>query len=217
MTSDITGPGDVWSEARIEWCAAFVTAWAAFPTIEKNRKATIPGKDGRPGFEYTYADLTRVVEAVKPVLTANGFAAVQSVTGIDRGIAVTTRIIHKAGWVEEFGPTVVPFNGDARTAGGAITYARRYALTAALGITTDDDVDAPPVADHVDDWHDKAWAATWVKCGKDEKLAGRVFAEALIDVGIVDDARIETEVQHDAVILRVDDKIEPDDSPGSGG
>jgi hypothetical protein len=54
---------------------------------------------------------------------------------------VETRIHHKAGHVEIFGPVLIRVVGDAKAAGSAITYARRYALCAALGIAPDEDDD----------------------------------------------------------------------------
>lgn len=39
----------------------------------------------------------------------------------------------------EFGPLVLPYGNSPQAAGSAITYARRYALVAALGLATEDD------------------------------------------------------------------------------
>lgn len=122
------------------WTEAFVRAQSEFPQINKGQKATIPTKKGGE-YEYTYAALPDVLEAVKSVLEKNGLAVAQSVAGDERSIAVETRIYHNAGHVESFGPLVLPSGGDARAAGSAITYARRYALCAALGLAPDEDDD----------------------------------------------------------------------------
>jgi len=135
------------TEPQQQWAEAFVTAWAELPPVEKTKTATIPTKTGG-SFTYTYADLATVIAAVRPVFAKHGLAVTQSAVDADEGVGIVTRIIHKGGWTETYGPTVVPFTGDARSAGGAITYARRYGLTAALGIATDDDTDAAPVQDH---------------------------------------------------------------------
>ncbi|MFH2072760.1 MAG: ERF family protein [Actinomycetota bacterium] len=135
------------TEPQQQWAEAFVTAWAELPPVEKTKTATIPTKTGG-SFTYTYADLATVIAAVRPVFAKHGLAVTQSAVDADEGVGIITRIIHKGGWTETYGPTVVPFTGDARSAGGAITYARRYGLTAALGIATDDDTDAAPIQDH---------------------------------------------------------------------
>lgn len=125
---------------RTAWAKAFVAAQAEFPAIHKGRTAEIPTKTGGK-YSYSYADLTDVLAGVRPVLAKHGLSLGQSVAGDSREVAVTTRIYHSDGWVEEFGPVVLPAGGDARSAGSAITYARRYGLTAALGISTEDDDD----------------------------------------------------------------------------
>lgn len=136
------------SDARAAWAAAFAAAQGQLPPIPKNRTAKIPLKNGGQ-FEYNYADLTDIVKAVTGVLTANGLSVAQSVAGEVGTVAVTTRIYHAGGHAEEFGPTVLEARGDARSVGSAITYARRYALAAALGISPDEDDDGALAAQAV--------------------------------------------------------------------
>jgi hypothetical protein len=65
---------------------------------------------------------------------------VQDASLCDRGVSVTTRLIHSSGQWIEFGPLTVPMSKqDAHGVGSATTYARRYGLSAALGIVADDD------------------------------------------------------------------------------
>ena len=120
------------------WYQAWVKAWAAMPAIPKTKIAKIGDK-----FSYKYADLPDILDAVRPVLTDHGFAVSQSVEALgDETVGVATRVYHQAGWVESFGPTPMPAAGDPRAVGSAITYARRYAVSAALGIASDEDTDA---------------------------------------------------------------------------
>lgn len=127
-------------EARAAWIVAFLASQADFPPITKTRTATIKTKSGSE-FSYSYADLPDILAAVQPVLMANGLGIAQSVVGELADLAVETRIYHKDGWVETFGPIHLPGGEDARAAGSAVTYARRYALCAALGIAPDEDDD----------------------------------------------------------------------------
>lgn len=128
------------SDPKAEWAAAFTAAQAAMPSIPKSKRATIETRGGG-GYSYAYADLPSIIEAIQPVLKAHGLAVAQSVTGGDGQVGVETRIYHTAGHVESFGPLHLPAGGDARSVGSAVTYARRYALCAALGIAADEDDD----------------------------------------------------------------------------
>lgn len=122
------------------WMEAFVKAQAEFPSIHKDKTATIQTKAGG-SFSYSYADLPTILEQVNPILKKHGFAVGQAVVSENGNVGVETRIYHKSGHVEVFGPLFLPSGDDARSAGSAVTYARRYSLCAALGIATDEDDD----------------------------------------------------------------------------
>lgn len=93
-----------------------------------------------PAFKSKYADLASVWEACRGPLTANGITAWQDVTTNADGIAVTTRLVHSSGQWVEFGPLVVPLmKRDAHGVGSATSYGKRYGLSAAVGIVSDDD------------------------------------------------------------------------------
>ncbi len=123
-----------------DWAEAFTAAQSDLPPVLKRHEATIPTKSGG-GYSYQYADLNDVLEAVRPVLNKHGLSISQSSVSEEGKIGVVTRIYHTSGHVETFGPLLLPAGGDARSAGSAITYARRYGLCAALGIAPDDDDD----------------------------------------------------------------------------
>lgn len=126
--------------SREAWTTAFLAAQRELPDIPKTKTAKIPTKNGGE-YSYKYADLPDVLSIARPILNKHGLSVSQSVAGDPNSVAVTTRIYHEAGHVEEFGPLVLPSGGDARAAGSAVTYARRYGLTAALGIASDEDDD----------------------------------------------------------------------------
>lgn len=136
------------------WAKAFLAAQKAMPTITKNQKATIPTKTGG-SYSYTYADLADISDAAVPVLNANGLSIAQDPVSEGNQIGVATRIYHESGHVETFGPLLLGGGSDARGAGSAVTYARRYALAAALGIVVEDDDDGaratPPEPEPVEE------------------------------------------------------------------
>lgn len=93
-----------------------------------------------PHFKSKYADLAANVEAARGPMAKHGLSVVQEPTTTERGIAVATRLLHSSGQWIQFDPLTVPLSkADAHGVGSATTYARRYALGAALGIVADDD------------------------------------------------------------------------------
>lgn len=123
--------------------AAFVAAQAELTNPHKDKTANI-----KPGFSYRYADLATILDHVRPVLARHGLAISQDVGATPEGrLAIHTTIIHgPSGDRMTFGPLVGDTGRDWQSTGGAVTYARRYALTAALGIAADDDDDATAVS-----------------------------------------------------------------------
>jgi hypothetical protein len=118
--------------------AALVAALNELPRIAKGNTAKVPMKSGGT-YSYTYADLGDVIDSVRPVLHKHGLAVMQDVTGEGRTVFVQTLILHTSGDVLRFGPISLPAGDTPQTMGSAVTYCRRYALLAALGIATEDD------------------------------------------------------------------------------
>lgn len=103
-----------------------------------------------PFLKNKYADLNSVIESVKLLLADNGLSYVQmpNTPPIEYGpaIGLTTRLMHSSGqWIEETYTMPMPSEERGKSmmqvAGSAISYARRYALSAMLGIVADEDSD----------------------------------------------------------------------------
>ena len=92
-------------------------------------------------FRSKYADLGSVWEAIKQALHSNGLAVVQLTRIHESGAPVlVTRIIHVSGeHIEGEYPLVCKDPTDPQKLVAAMTYARRAALSAALGVIADDD------------------------------------------------------------------------------
>jgi len=90
-------------------------------------------------FHSSYADLQSVWDAIRPALSKHSLAVVQG-AGSDNGSAVvTTLLMHSSGqWVQDR-LVMTPTKHDPQAMGSAITYARRYALMAMVGIAPVDD------------------------------------------------------------------------------
>jgi hypothetical protein len=107
----------------------------AFGEIESATKAA-----NNPHFKSKYADLTSVIEAIKPALVANGLFFTQQPRVNDRGVEIETVLHHSGGETYSLGCLFVPADkGNAQAFGSALTYARRYALVTAFGVPVEDD------------------------------------------------------------------------------
>jgi hypothetical protein len=96
------------------------------------------------GYGYRYADLATVLQIVRPLAARHGLCVMQEAYTADTGsVSVLTRLAHSSGQWIEAGPLtmeVQPKKGlsEAQCAGMTVTYARRYALTALMGISQED-------------------------------------------------------------------------------
>lgn len=103
-----------------------------------------------PAFNSKYADLSAVFDAVRPALTKHGLSVFQLPEHSDDALLhLTTRVMHKSGqWIE--GTASIPVGKvNAHGYGSAITYLRRYCLSAALGVVADEDDDGNKAAEAV--------------------------------------------------------------------
>lgn len=91
-------------------------------------------------YSYRYADLATAAQQAREVLVRHHLAVHQTAHGDQLGaVKVTTTVWHVSGqWIESE-PLVMPAKGGPQDVGSAISYARRYALMAFLGLATDDD------------------------------------------------------------------------------
>lgn len=95
-----------------------------------------------PFFKSKYAPLSDILSMARPILSKHGLSVLQSPSGDGQNVTVTTLITHESGeWIESEPLTLKADKATAQGAGSAITYARRYALSAMLGISSEDDDD----------------------------------------------------------------------------
>lgn len=114
------------------------TALAKFQGEVKNPTNTATN----PFFKSKYAPLNDVLNLVRPILSKNGLSVVQAPSGDGNNIIVTTTLLHSSGEYIEFPDLILKADkATAQGAGSAITYGRRYAISAILGISSEDDDD----------------------------------------------------------------------------
>ena len=93
-----------------------------------------------PFFKSKYADLASVVEAIQPHLSTNELSYIQLTIPSEKDeVQVETVLAHSSGeWIS--GIIAVPVSkSDAQGYGSALTYARRYGLSAIVGVAPEDD------------------------------------------------------------------------------
>jgi len=93
-----------------------------------------------PHFRSKYADLESVWNACRVPLTSNGLSVTQLLnTTAQQAVSVETILLHESG--EYIGSTFeIPISkADAQGFGSALTYARRYSLSAIIGIAPAED------------------------------------------------------------------------------
>lgn len=94
-----------------------------------------------PFFKSKYADLASVVEAIRAAFSANGLSYIQTLEPSDKDeVVVETTLLHASGEWISCGMLALPVSkADAQGYGSALTYARRYSLSAAVGVAPEDD------------------------------------------------------------------------------
>lgn len=113
----------------------------ALAAAQREMKAAL--KDStNPFYNSRYSDIATIWDIIREPLMSREIAIVQDAVNGERGVEVTTILLHSTGQWIEFGPLCIPLTKkDAHGIGSAITYAKRYALCAAVGIVSSDDDD----------------------------------------------------------------------------
>lgn len=112
---------------------ALVAFQADLEPVDKN--------SANPFFKSKYADFTEVKQSVQPLLKKHKLAVTQWPTTLGDKPALRTRVMHESGEYDEDTMLLVLAKQDLQGQGSGITYAKRYAFMAALGIVADEDDD----------------------------------------------------------------------------
>ncbi len=105
-----------------------------------------------PHYKNRYASLAAHMTAVRAPLGKQGLSVVQTIRTEDLStedgrippvrVCVETLLVHKSGeWMGDTASIVLPAQHTAQTVGSTVSYLRRYALAAIIGITGDEDDD----------------------------------------------------------------------------
>src|SRR3990167_1270934 len=106
--------------------------------VEFQKEVEAVKKDGtNPFYKSTYATFQNVIETIREPLAKNGLSFSQA----PDGDGLCTILMHTSGEFIKATGKMTPKDNTPQGQGSAITYMRRYALSAILGIATEDDDD----------------------------------------------------------------------------
>lgn len=102
------------------------------------------------GYGYSYTDLPEIVRVITPILNKHGLAYTQLLNGNE----LKTIVFHVESGESIESITPIPDENlkgmnKFQVLGSAITYIRRYSLSAMLGLVTDKDMDASTLEDKI--------------------------------------------------------------------
>lgn len=101
-----------------------------------------------PHFKNRYADFTSCMDACRVPLSENGLSIMQYCETINEKLTLVTMLAHTSGqWIKSHFP-LNPAKMDSQSIGSAMTYAKRYSLSAMLGIVSDEEEDDDGEAAH---------------------------------------------------------------------
>tara|TARA_R100001463_G_scaffold8701_2_gene26536 strand:- start:241 stop:909 length:669 start_codon:yes stop_codon:yes gene_type:complete len=103
-------------------------------------------KKDTKGYGYLYTNLDSLVKHLRPLLTKHGLSFMQMPVGSENQAGIQTIYMHTSGeWITSLVKVpIADLKGQNayQSLGSAITYLRRYSLSAFVGIASDEDNDA---------------------------------------------------------------------------
>jgi len=127
------------SENINEIAAALVMFQQKKPQIDLNSTVTVKTKAGGE-YSFKYATIGHTLEKLQPILTECKLAYTQLLQSDN---SITTMLIHadNGQYLSSNKPLDLPNGATAQEVGSFITYYKRYALLAMLGVVAEDDED----------------------------------------------------------------------------
>ncbi|MBX6745308.1 MAG: ERF family protein [Acetobacteraceae bacterium] len=119
---------------------ALVRAQAMMENPARNRSVQVRTQAG--SYQFRYATLDKITDLVRRALAENGLCVLQPIISTERGAALVTRLLHESGQWMECEILLPPLGSNPQAFGSAVTYMRRYSISAMLNISADEDDDA---------------------------------------------------------------------------
>lgn len=169
-------------DAEREFVQAFSQLQADMPAIQASK--AVPDRNGN--IKFRFATYEEIMDAVRPLLLRHGFTLTFSMDFREGRIVQSCTLQHMGGHsrTNNFSVRIgsgPPGASEAQADGAASTYAKRFALCAALNITIEQDTDAQKDASLEGDYiaHDKVqYLRELVKETKSDEAKFLLFAQA---------------------------------------
>lgn len=146
-TNHVTQAPHVMSSETAALFEALAKAHSELTNPTRNAHVTVRMKNGGT-YNFKYATLDSILDLARPILARHGLAIVQSLNTDGQKIRLDTYITHASGqWIKAQAP-INPVEDGIKELGSAITYIRRYSLTALLGLCADEDDDGSAAHGH---------------------------------------------------------------------
>lgn len=113
-----------------------------FSSLAKAQAAMLPAfkTSDNPFFKSKYADFAEIVHASRPALTAHGLSVMQRIILLADGSEALHSVLgHSSGQYIDSVMRIRPAKNDVQALGSYITYLKRYAYAALIGVATEDD------------------------------------------------------------------------------
>lgn len=148
MNSDIPSASFISSDLTDKLDAALAKAQGEIENAAKDAF--------NPHFKSNYSDLASVWNACRGPLSKHGISVTQWPTHSDlRSVTLMTRVAHAGQWMQST-MTMPTDKPTAQGIGSALTYARRYMLSAVAGVAPNDDDDGNAASGK--EWRDEGLA-----------------------------------------------------------
>jgi len=145
-----------------------------FSALSKMQGELTGAFKAKSGHGYNYADLAQCIKTAQEPLKNNGLSVVQLLTEKETGTHLETVLTHEAGgYISSsflMAKAVLAGGGaknPAQTMGSSITYMRRYAYSAIIGLAQTDDDACDVVAPPKPTKEDQVWVDA-IKAGNDK-------------------------------------------------
>ncbi len=152
-----------------EFNFAFAKLQSELSSVNATRQ--VPNKDG--SVRYRFAPYEDIMETVKPVLIANGFAISFTTRFMEGGRMVSICTLRHVGGFSQSNEFAVRIGGgppgstETQADGAAKTYAKRGALCDALNIVVEHDDDARMIGEPIGEHRGERLEARVAACGAD--------------------------------------------------
>lgn len=135
------------SEQIDKLAEALAKAQCDITSPPRNREVEVFSKRTNSKYKFKYATLDGIIDHIRKPLSGNGLWFTQTLANGDGKYRLVTRLVHSSGqWIASETPLFVKpdANGEISNQefGSALTYMKRYALAAMLGVAADEDDDA---------------------------------------------------------------------------